>query len=491
MIMNSDQCMSIESGTLCVWLEEEENNHRKCQKMEDACENIINWIHCEHDGVVEKEGVSIICSWIKISDEEERCINAMNSKKCSYYTTQKGCSRSEESVCSLIRIGDDLNCIVEESAELCELYINADGCKKTIEGDLCLWNSTTEKCSSGFKSCGEYSSYVGCSAIRERCFWNGGISSADGKCFSLEREYSCADLSRSFCNNYLSIEGLIIVDSPCFFNNRNINEEVFDCVSAISMTTCESIKTNNSVVGSEINYCDGAQFLFGIGGRNGIGCCWDDTLSKCMDLLLTSLILPENCSGYETEVECKFHITQSGEKCYWNMSDEISINSSCVDFVEVSDCSSICTNDISGIGKYICDGNVVEMKEVTELCKWQHEEREGEGKNCNCEGDIIPENCSLINKNSSSDCNKINSSKGYCFLNSDDNNVEGVKTCADVVDITECLEILNSVNCIQARKYKFTNIESNTSTPIESFLCIWDYEQQLHELILIHLMSIN
>jgi hypothetical protein len=50
-------------------------------------------------------------------------------------------------------------------------------------------------------------------------FWNGKSLSMDGNCLSLENAYSCSDLEWSeLWKMNDGIDGLTIIDEPCFMN---------------------------------------------------------------------------------------------------------------------------------------------------------------------------------------------------------------------------------------------------------------------------------
>jgi hypothetical protein len=185
------------------------------------------------------------------------------------------------------------------------------------------------------------------------------------------------------------------------------------------------------------------------------------------------------CSGYEFESDCRMHVTGSGKKCYWNVFDDPEGTAGCVDFEDVDSCDNICTNDASGIGSYICDGNIVQKNSVKEICRWEQKGWENVSRNCNCEGDEILENCTLIVVKSPSDCNSALSTKGNCFYNGDFDKELGMFLCADVGDITECEHILNNAICIYARKHTFENLDSNSSVSHTVFLCLWDVENEI------------
>jgi hypothetical protein len=150
-----------------------------------------------------------------------------------------------------------------------------------------------------------------------------------------------------------------------------------------------------------------------------------------------------------------------------------------MDFEDVESCNSICTNNASGIGSYICDGNVVQKDVLREVCRWEQKEFENVSRNCNCEGEPILENCPLKMVKSTSDCSSLLSAKGSCFYNNNSDTESGMFVCADVLDITECGEIFNDTSCIYARKHTFRNLNSNSSISRAVFLCLWDVENRI------------
>jgi hypothetical protein len=341
------------------------------------------------------------------------------SEKCSFYTTLKGCSVSKEGKCSWIKTEDGFTCVSEKTADFCDFYANEDGCTESIHHDLCVWNSTTGKCSGASKSCLDFTSKKACAAVSDECFWNDFPSPSQGQCLSLEEAYKCSDLSITLCGNRYNVKRLIVEDEPCFFNG--VNSEAFECVSVENVvnSTCENIKTNGIEGGSfNLSYCDSAQFLFSINGKNGMGCVWDEDLSSCIDAAPRDGGLPVECGEYVLEADCRMHVTQSGKKCYWNVYDGPTVMASCMDFENVESCNSICTNDASGIGSYICDGNVVQKDILREVCRWEQKEFENVSRNCNCEGEPILENCTLKMVNAPTECSSLLSAKGSCFYNS-------------------------------------------------------------------------
>jgi hypothetical protein len=282
---------------------------------EGGCSVIKNKRICEDINVL--FDIENGCSWIKDSKEEEYCIDSNKSPKCSYYITHKGCSKSEEDLCSWIKVGDVYDCAIKDSAELCEYYVDSQGCTKTSEGDICKWNTTVTKCLGVVKSCEEYISYSGCNSVNERCFWNGNPSTSKGQCLSLEKMYSCEELSMELCKNYSNFIGLTINIEPCFYNYID-DIGGFYCVTTDSVmnTRCENVKTNKNVGGnSGPKYCDNAQLLFKNDGI-GFGCEWE--ANKCFDAILEEDDLPEDCSGYITNESCNYHMTKKGKSCFWN-----------------------------------------------------------------------------------------------------------------------------------------------------------------------------
>jgi hypothetical protein len=194
----------------------------------------------------------------------------------------------------------------------------------------------------------------------------------------------------------VNVKGLIVEDEPCFING--VSSEAFECVSVQTTVNsiCGKIKTNGMEGGSfNLSYCYNAQILFKINGKNGIGCVWVKDLSSCVDASARDGGLPVESSEYVFEADCRMHVTRSGRKCYWNVYDGPTVKASCMDFEDMEFCNSICTNDASGIGSYIGDGNVVQKDVLREMCRWEQKEFENVSRNRSCEGEPILENCSL------------------------------------------------------------------------------------------------
>jgi hypothetical protein len=375
----------------------------------------------------------------------------------------KGCTNAGIIECSWIKIVNEFNCISKEKADLCEYYINLNDCTRSGSGEECLWNSTIGKCTSNFKTCDKFTSNYTCNTINDRCFWN-------EKCIDLEKEYKCSNLTMVNCKNYINIEGLTIIDEPCFFNNyddKNDDEKGYYCTSidSVKNTICDNIKTNSQI--SDENspkYCDNAQLIFKINGNKNLGCEWNDKTKNCIDISEeTENPLPENCSEYTVE-SCNYNFSRDGKECFWNYGDS---KGACIAMNDIDKCNKICSNDISGINTHFCDGNNIKL----EICKWG-EEKEGNPRDCNCEGISIPENCTSFKVTSPSDCKKLDS----CFFNRKNEDNIGNITCTDIDDISECKDILNDSLCKYAKKYTFHNLESFSSTSEFTFLCIWDIE---------------
>jgi hypothetical protein len=463
----------------CIWnAEVVEGMFCESRSVLESCSSLKNQNLCENsEGLVP---VNLNCSWLKNSDEQASCVDFGSSEKCSFYSTLKGCSMSKEGKCSWIKTDEGFSCVVEKTADFCEFYVNGNGCTESVEHDLCIWNSTTGKCTSGTKSCPDFSSKKACGTLSDECFWNGAPSSSQGRCLSLEETYMCSDLSIILCENHYDVKELIVEDEPCFFNG--VDSEAFECVSVETAvnSVCRNIKTNGMPeYGFSLSYCNNAQFLFNINGENGMGCVWDEDLSACIDAAPRDGGLPVECSEYEFEADCRMHVTRDGKKCYWNVYDGEAVEAACMDFEDAESCNSICTNDASGIGSYICDGNIVQKDSVREVCRWEQMQWENVSRNCNCEGDPILENCTLKMMKSPSDCSSLLSAKGSCFYNNGFDAESKMFLCSDMGDVRECGDILNDTNCIYARKHTFQNLDSESSVSRAVFVCLWDVENEI------------
>jgi hypothetical protein len=412
------------------------------------------------------------CSWVKEDDGKEHCIESEKSGECSDFTTLKECLESSEHFCSWVKIGNYYSCVLEKSAELCEYYMDVNGCSETIGRDRCTWNLTVGKCLGASKSCEEYDSYNKCKSVSDKCFWNGADSSKNGRCVSLEEVYTCNNLSMTICKTYDSIEGLTLDINPCFYNN--VFDEGFYCVSAESVmnTKCENIKTNEKVgVKKTPKYCDNAQLLFNISGKNGFGCKWDE--NECVDVILEEKDLPDNCSIYTNVDDCNYHMISDKSTCFWNPTESKEDENLCMKIGDVKTCEDICSNDISGINTHFCSGNI--MNSRSEMCKWEEiTGEENDSYSCNCKSVDIPESCRLVNISSPSECNQFISLKGKCFYNGD--NIDNVKWCFDIVDIEECENFQNQTACTYAKKHTYKNLEPYSSVPSTALLCYWNAE---------------
>jgi hypothetical protein len=510
----------------CVWVSEESEG-QKCQGVKDSCKEItIGSVTCEKAGAAKLGSTMFKCIWVlgkcfnnvvgcsdlfyfvcenysNISEgilglsvfdspcffngenkEEMSCVSKSNfsEERCSVLKSMKICNRVEEigwtMRCAWIKVANISSCVVDESAELCEYYVELGSCKKTSTGEMCSWDSLTGKCTGGLKSCDSYKSYNACSAVGDRCFWNGNSTSLEGECLSLEKEYTCSNLRYTVCNTYGDVEGLIVVDRPCFFNNPPDNNDGLHCVTArlVTNTSCSNIKTNNNVgIIADFRYCDNAQFLFAINGENGLGCDWDYALNICFDRSLNSTELLENCSGYTKKERCNYHISSNGEKCFWNPGDD-GTTASCLALNDVVNCSAICTNDLSGIDTHTCEGNVIVSEVASEMCKWEGENSGTELKSCRCEGIPVPESCGLLNVELPSDCNVVlpNENSDECFFNKNAYEENDIVECTDVDVIMKCNDIQNNVSCNMARRIKFPNLESDLTVSSLIFICLWD-----------------
>jgi NADH:ubiquinone oxidoreductase subunit 3 (subunit A) len=455
--------------SLCVWNKMYEEGGCSVIKDKHICENVDILFGSEYG-----------CSWIKDIEGKELCINYNKSPECTYYTTYKGCLISDDGVCSWVKVGDEYKCIGERTGELCEYYVDVRGCTETSVGDVCKWNSTLGKCLGAIKSCEEYISYNGCNSVNERCFWNDISSTSEGGCLSLEKMYSCEDLSMKLCKNYSNIKGLTIDVEPCFYNYFS-DDGGLHCVTTESVTNkqCSNIKTNKNVGDdSGPKYCDNAQLLFKIGGESGFGCEWELSKNECVNAILEGDGFPESCSEYSSADSCNYHLIKNGDSCFWNSIESDENENSCVGVSDVKACEEICTNDLSGINTYFCAGKVI-TESRSEMCKWGVSD-ETISHGCNCEGVDIPENCTLLNVSSPTECKQLISEKGKCFYNGDsDDKVIGVGICSDIGDITECSDILDGGLCTYAKKHTYYNLENYSSSSTAIFLCLWNTEESI------------
>jgi NADH:ubiquinone oxidoreductase subunit 3 (subunit A) len=467
-----DKCSVTRDGGKCSWIEI--NNIGECinEKTASRCDFYVRFDDCK-ETIDNSE-----CVWIN-GNGLESCILEKTANECNYYRNMKDCTKTNNNViCSWIKKDNNYSCINEKSSELCEYYMTKDGCTMTGSGSVCSWNSISGKCSSGSKSCSDFTSYSGCNAVNEQCFWNGKLYSSDGVCVALEKEYMCINLSKTVCNNYGNIEGLTIVDEPCFFNG--VDEKELSCrsVESVMKRSCDVIKTNERVdVGGGPRYCDNALLIFGMNGDDGMGCVWDET-NSCKSLLEDEILILESCDEYKSVEECNYHTRKDGVECFWN-GDGMNDEDMCVSVEEIENCSVICTNDISGINAHYCDGKAMDSGSTSEMCKWE-ESGEETNKNCNCDGVTIEENCGLMKATSGSDCKKLKSLKGGCFFNGNSNESVGTEIkCTDISDVTECEFLRDDVLCTYAKKSIYTNLETNSSSGLMTFLCIWDVETRV------------
>jgi hypothetical protein len=467
-------CTVTSNNQNCAWIKAEneykcinENSAVSCDmyKTPEGCKETINGLKCVWTNV---NGVQF-------------CIPEYTADRCEYYTTIEGCTRTRNNnVCSWIKYNNNYTCIIEKTAELCEYYMTESGCTTTTTGDLCTWNLVTGKCSGDAKPCDAYISYSLCTAVNDRCFWNGIKLSSNGLCLPLENEYNCSDLSMTLCNSYGSIDGLFILDSPCFFNGP-ANENEFHCVSTNSMmnSVCSNVKTNAMVDSAGgPKFCTNAQLLFKINGDNEVGCMWNAS-NGCVSLSLEDVVLPESCSEYKNAEDCNYHMTYDKKECFWNPS-HLQTENACTTVEDVENCSVICTNDISGIDSRFCQGNAVFTESTAEMCKWSEKEEVIDVKTtCNCEGITMEENCTLLDVTSPSDCKKFVSKRDSCFFNGNINTHVGEVKCTDIDDVTECEFFHDSSLCIYARKSVYRNLELNSSASTVTFLCLWNTQEEI------------
>jgi hypothetical protein len=398
---------------------------------------------------------------------------------CIYFSDgwgNSGCVKKNGN-CSMAKVGSELRCILPGSADICAYYIDSDGCRVSGSGEVCTWNSTIGKCVGiqSDKPCNEYNIFTTCSAVSDRCFWNGAqSSSASGSCLSLEVVYKCADLSLALPKVYNSIGGPTVDDSPCFSNvPSNSSTGNYTSVESVINATCGSIKTDGRVGGmSGPAYCDDALFLFGIKGVNGVGCMWDSPTKSCVDLKNVAS-LPDSCSGYKSESECSYHLTSKNEKCFWNGNDTPT-NGGCVSLENFTNCSAICTNEISGFDTYYCDGNAAFVDSNSEVCQWEGGES-GQVHICSCSGVEVKPTCELILSESPANCRKFVSKIGPCFFNGNDQILNGT-TCSDINSVDECSFLKDRTLCTYANKYTYPNLEVNSTTSRHIFVCLWNIE---------------
>jgi hypothetical protein len=284
------------------------------------------------------------------------------------------------------------------------------------------------------------------------------------------------------CKNYSYIEGLSIDIEPCFYNYfTDIGE--FHCTAAKSVmnTQCINIKTNKNVGldGKGPKFCDNAQLLFKINGESGLGCEWDENYDKCVDVISHNNDLPVYCSEYNSSESCNYHMIRDGSFCFWNSVKNNENENFCIAVTDVKTCDEICSNDISGINTYFCDGNIITMDSRSEMCKWGVVSEETVSDDCNCEGIEIPESCSLLNVTSPLQCKNFTSNRGNCFYNGNkEDEISGLGVCSDIVDVTECEYLLGRSLCTYAKKHSYYNLENYSSASREIFLCFWNMERE-------------
>jgi hypothetical protein len=482
----------------CVWVDVS-GLDKKCMEKTQTCSNLINvlCVEFEHEMTENNIGLTVIdkpCFFNGESKEEMSCISKslFSDKKCDDVKSKKICGEAETVFnwgykCVWVGIVNDFYCIKENSAETCEYYLEQNICGMTKEGEMCLWNSTLGRCitkSVEIKSCDMLNTYKVCNSISDRCFWNGGneTTTIGGSCLPLEKAYSCSELTKTICNTYGEINGLTVVDSPCFFNGGDDEDGLF-CTSEGKLinSSCEKVKTNNRVgIVSGPKYCDNAESLFGIVGDDKLGCVWDER-GECVNVLKGQVTRPESCKEYETIDECNFNMDESGEECFWNSMVE-GIDGACIPVKDIFNCTSICTNEISGLSSRFCDGNAINTGDSSEMCKWIDESGEII-MDCNCEGVLIEEMCSLLEIKTAYDCNGVVSMKGKCFFNGEiekklDVGDERLR-CSDYEDIKKCEDLRNKTLCTYARRYVYKNLEMKSSGSPTTFMCLWDVERKI------------
>jgi hypothetical protein len=447
---------------------------------------IMNLTQCESTRI-NNDGNTISCSWIEVN-KSESCIKHGTGNNCTDYTTAEECDiiRNGEitTKCTWVGVIGDYSCVSEGGAEFCGHYLSEESCTQTVTEEVCEWNNKTKKCDGKQKQCDEFLSWNGCESVNEGCWWN-GLKHGNGKCMILEGDYTCSNLSKYVCENYLNINGLTITDEPCFFNGIS-EENGNSCVSADSMRfvniSCGDIKTNEQTIPNETSpkFCDNAQLLFGISGMNGYGCYWDDN-NTCLDMLDTNI--SRTCSEYKSIEQCNYHFSVDEGECFWNDIDKSDEKNACKSTNLISNCSTICTNDVAGINSHFCSGGSDVFDISSEICRWSGSDVvivEG----CNCEGIEIPPTCKdlfLNERITPSECKTFKSEEGNCFFNGNTENYSGEFVCSSTSLITKCGDLLDSSLCKYAKKYIYINLESSTSSSFSSFLCLWDYEEGVCE----------
>jgi hypothetical protein len=292
----------------------------------------------------------------------------------------------------------------------------------------------------------------------------------------LEDIYTCDTLSKRVCEEYSAVDGLFVSDAPCFYNGRFTDEEedANNCssVSSLLTSTCENIKTNERVsVEGEMRFCDNAQSLFKIKGKYELGCSWEED-SGCVDAVNGEMAAV--CDDYKDTPSCNYHFSLEGE-CFWNIRGE---SGGCFSMKSIQECTTICTNDVSGINSHYCSGNGGSFEQITsEICRWGDEE--GEYGSCKCEGLEIPSKCDEYSIKSIGDCKLLYSEKGLCFFNGGNKitSEEEIK-CSDIVEVKKCIHLLSRSLCVYARRYTYPNLEPKISAENTSFLCYWDGETE-------------
>jgi F0F1-type ATP synthase membrane subunit c/vacuolar-type H+-ATPase subunit K len=174
-------------------------------------------------------------------------------------------------------------------------------------------------------------------------------------------------------------------------------------------------------------------------------------------------------------------MTKKGKSCFWNPVKDDENDTFCVGMDDVEACDNICTNDLSGINTYFCNGNSVITDSTSEMCKWGVVSEETFTGGCYCEGVDIPERCTLLNVSGPSECKQFISLKGKCFYNGggddDDGVMMGIGVCSDIGDIMECEDFLDQTLCTYAKKHTYYNLENYSSASSAMFLCIWNAEE--------------
>jgi hypothetical protein len=305
-----------------------------------------------------------------------------------------------------------------------------------------------------------------CFAINDRCWWNGEFLDVD-KCVSLERSFLCSELSRYMCSLYQNIRGLTIVNYPCFFNSF-LNENGNFCVYVSSVLNCNDIKTNGKIL-DKLLYCDNARTLFGIMGKNELGCIWKEG-AGCSDA--SDISLPTDCSYYNYESTCNYHWSKKGE-CFWNQGKREGI---CELVSSVTQCENICTNDVAGFGSNFCSNNGDKFSNISsEICKWSSPSEEIDSSSCNCKGIKKPEKCSDLNNiTSPSECELFSTKYNHsCFFNGNYNTTNVPLGCSDLLDVLECSFFLDLNLCNYAKRSIYPLLEKEVPLSNASFLCSW------------------